>query len=48
MHNGEITDIKSWLKETAFDDERRFNQLKESLVNKRVLDFGCGVADRFI
>jgi len=36
MHGGE------------FDDERRFNQLKESLVNKRVLDFGCGAADRFV
>jgi len=43
MHNGEMPDIDSWLKETAFDDERRFQFMKEQITNKTVLDFGCGV-----
>lgn len=35
-------DYEKWKKETAFDDQRRFDFLKSSLVNKRVLDFGSG------
>jgi len=42
MHNGEIPDVESWLRETAFDDERRFQFMKELTTNKTVLDFGCG------
>jgi 2-polyprenyl-3-methyl-5-hydroxy-6-metoxy-1,4-benzoquinol methylase len=44
MHNGEMPDIKSWLKETAFDDERRFQFMKDQITNKTLLDFGCGTA----
>jgi len=42
MHDGESPDINAWLKETATDDERRYQFLKEKLINSRVLDFGCG------
>jgi len=42
MHNGEIPDVESWLKKTAFDDERRFHFMKNQITNKKVLDFGCG------
>lgn len=41
MH-GETVDIESWLRETAWDDERRFNFLRRTIENKSVLDFGCG------
>ena len=27
---------------TAEDDQRRFNMLQSLLINQRVLDFGCG------
>ncbi len=36
-------DIQEWLKNTSVDDCRRFDLLKERLVNKDVLDFGSGV-----
>ena len=42
MHGGQV-DMDAWLKETAWDDERRFNYLRKTLENKSVLDFGCGV-----
>jgi len=42
MHNGAMPDVESWLKKTAFDDERRFQFMKEQITNKTVLDFGCG------
>lgn len=41
IHSGQI-DRDAWLKETACDDERRFNSLQRILENKTVLDFGCG------
>jgi len=41
MHNGEIPDIKSWLKETKTDDERCFKFMKEQITNETVLDFSC-------
>lgn len=31
-----------WVKETEFDDKRRYEQLKDKCNGKRVLDFGCG------
>ena len=43
MHGDSLPDVSEWLKETEKDDERRFNFLKEKIVNKSVLDFGCGV-----
>ena len=42
MHGEEIPGIDIWLKETAWDDERRFQYLKSVLPNRRLLDFGCG------
>ncbi len=41
MHGGEMPDVGSWLKETEFDDERRFWFMKEQITNKTVLDSGC-------
>ena len=43
MHGEEMPDIHAWLRETAWDDERRFQYLKSVLPNRRLLDFGCGV-----
>jgi len=41
MHGGKI-DKKNWLKETAWDDDRRFISLQRVIENKKILDFGCG------
>lgn len=43
MHGESLPEIGEWLKETEKDDERRFQFLKEKLVNRKILDFGCGV-----
>lgn len=37
-------DLSTWRKESAPDDERRYNFLKDRLQGKRVLDFGTGNA----
>lgn len=42
MHGADPTSIEAWLKETEWDDRRRFEMVKASLTNKRLLDFGCG------
>jgi 2-polyprenyl-3-methyl-5-hydroxy-6-metoxy-1,4-benzoquinol methylase len=44
MHQDDtdLFEIESWLKDTERDDERRYQFLKMSLMNKMVLDFGCG------
>ena len=42
MHGGDEPDIDKWLKETQFDDERRYNFVKEKIARKTILDFGCG------
>jgi 2-polyprenyl-3-methyl-5-hydroxy-6-metoxy-1,4-benzoquinol methylase len=42
MHGNTPVDIKAWVKETEFDDERRFQFLKPLLPNRSVLDIGCG------
>ena len=42
MHGEEMPDIESWLKETAWDDERRCQYIKSVLPNCSLLDFGCG------
>ncbi len=44
MHGSEPNPIDSWLKETAWDDQRRFDMVKAMLPNKRLLDFGCGAS----
>ncbi|MDC6451756.1 class I SAM-dependent methyltransferase [Alphaproteobacteria bacterium] len=42
MHNGEEIAIESWLKETKADDKRRYDFVRDKIINKKVLDFGCG------
>ncbi|MDB0021099.1 class I SAM-dependent methyltransferase [Candidatus Pseudothioglobus singularis] len=42
MHGDEAPNIDNWLKETEFDDKRRYDFVKEKITNKNVLDFGCG------
>ena len=42
MHGEEMPDVQTWLRETAWDEERRFQYLKSILPNRRLLDFGCG------
>jgi 2-polyprenyl-3-methyl-5-hydroxy-6-metoxy-1,4-benzoquinol methylase len=42
MHGQEMPDVQAWIRETAWDDERRFQYLKSALPNRRLLDFGCG------
>ncbi len=42
MHGAEPAPIEEWLKDTDWDDQRRFDMLKPMLPNKKVLDFGCG------
>jgi len=40
MHDGEeMPDIQSWLNDTAWDDERRFQYLKSVLPARGLLDF---------
>jgi 2-polyprenyl-3-methyl-5-hydroxy-6-metoxy-1,4-benzoquinol methylase len=41
MHDGQI-DKEAWMKETAWDDDRRFMSLRRVIENKKILDFGCG------
>ncbi len=42
MHGGEPLPIELWLRETRKDDERRFRYLNETIINRDILDFGCG------
>lgn len=44
MHGVDPSPIEEWLKETKWDDKRRFDMVKAMLPNKRLLDFGCGAA----
>ncbi len=44
MHGDALPSIESWLRDTEQDDLRRFEMLKSSIVNRKVLDFGCGAA----
>ena len=41
MHAKTI-DVETWLRQTAGDDDRRFNQFRRLIENTSVLDFGCG------
>ena len=41
MHEGSLN-VKAWLSNTAKDDQRRFEYLKELLPNRSLMDFGCG------
>jgi 2-polyprenyl-3-methyl-5-hydroxy-6-metoxy-1,4-benzoquinol methylase len=42
MHGEDSLDIQAWIGETKWDDERRFQYLKQLLSNRSLLDFGCG------
>ena len=42
MHGEKMIDVQVWLKDTAWDDERRFQYLKSVLPNRKLIDFGCG------
>jgi len=42
MHGDLLPSVDAWLRESEHDDKRRFDMLESSLVNSRVLDFGCG------
>jgi len=44
MHGVEMPDVQTCLRETAWDDERRFQYLKSALPNHRLMNFGCGAA----
>ena len=48
MYGEEMPGIETWLKETAWDDERRFQYLKTALPNLKLLDFGCGAGGFFL
>jgi len=43
MHGSDPQPVDSWLRDTERDDERRYQYLKETLTNRELLDFGCGV-----
>lgn len=42
MHGADPEPIEVWERNTAEDDNRRFEMLKTLLPNQRILDFGCG------
>ena len=42
MHGADPEPLEVWERNTAVDDNRRFELLKTLLPNQRVLDFGCG------
>jgi len=42
MHGTAPVPIETWLNNTDWDDQRRFEMLSVALANKKVLDFGCG------
>jgi 2-polyprenyl-3-methyl-5-hydroxy-6-metoxy-1,4-benzoquinol methylase len=44
MHGNAVPSIESMLRAAEEDDQRRFEMLSTALVNRRVLDFGCGAA----
>ena len=43
-HGEDPIPMEAWLKETEWDDLRRFNLRKSILPNQKLLDFGCGAA----
>jgi 2-polyprenyl-3-methyl-5-hydroxy-6-metoxy-1,4-benzoquinol methylase len=44
MHGNNSKSIESWLKQVEQDDQRRIEMLRASMVNCKLLDFGCGAA----
>jgi len=43
MHGAERPDAKAWLNENKADDTRRLEFLRQKIVNKDIIDFGCGI-----
>ncbi len=43
MHKDQVPDIDNWLRDSEFDDKRRYEFVKDKITNKTVLDFGCGI-----
>ena len=43
MHGKKKPNLNKWQDETYTDDIRRFNFIKGKIVNKSLLDFGCGI-----
>jgi 2-polyprenyl-3-methyl-5-hydroxy-6-metoxy-1,4-benzoquinol methylase len=42
MHGEKPISMEAWLKDTEWDDLRRYKMLRAALPNKTFLDFGCG------
>ena len=42
MHDSDTFAVEDWVRESDADDSRRFEFLRASLPEKRLLDFGCG------
>jgi len=42
MHGTAPMPVEQWLQETENDDARRYKFFEQSLIGKKVLDFGCG------
>jgi 2-polyprenyl-3-methyl-5-hydroxy-6-metoxy-1,4-benzoquinol methylase len=42
MHGSDPEPMEVWERNTAEDDQRRFEMLQAMLINQKVLDFGCG------
>ncbi len=43
MHgDGNTLDINAWIEETSIDDNRRYEQFRNVIAGKDILDFGCG------
>ena len=42
MHGPQPVPMESWLKDTAWDDQRRIDTLRPLMANIKLLDFGCG------
>ncbi|MFD0961892.1 class I SAM-dependent methyltransferase [Paenibacillus chungangensis] len=39
---GGAIDLRKYRNNSLNDDQRRFNMMKDSIINKKILDFGCG------
>ncbi len=48
MHGSEPQPVDEWLRETDWDDERRFRLLSHQMTNRDILDYGCGAGGYLI
>jgi 2-polyprenyl-3-methyl-5-hydroxy-6-metoxy-1,4-benzoquinol methylase len=42
MHGANPIGIADWMRATEQDDQRRFETLRQEILGKKILDFGCG------